>query len=120
MEPLCHETTQRTLGCMVSDTGSHTWTRVEDTQTYLDPRDVQVQGTGHQEADRKYQQQQDSHAPRDREHRGHCELYQVSTSEVGLSSWPPCLEPQEEALPISTCHRSLDNYFTWFLPPEVT
>lgn len=68
----CHETTQRILRYMVSDTGSHTWTPVEDTQTYLDPRDVQVQGTGHQEADRKHQQQQDSHAPGDGEHTGHC------------------------------------------------
>lgn len=32
--------------------------------TYLDPSDVQIQDTGHQEADAEHQQEQDSHTPR--------------------------------------------------------
>lgn len=42
-------------------------------------------------------------------------MYPIGTSELGLSSWLPGLEPQEEALPIAICHRSLGNYFTWLV-----
>lgn len=54
------------------------------------------------------------------ERRGPGRMYQIGTSELGLSSWLPCPGSQEEALPISTCYRSLGNYFIWFLPPAVT
>lgn len=67
-------------------------------RTYLDPGDVQVQDTGHQEADAEHQQEQEGHTPR----KEHLLSMRVAAGQ-GVPSPGPLPQPQEDAGPQATC-----------------